>query len=82
MGPSPHSLMCSKHFADDCFLTMSVHFRDEMGMPTAKRFKPDAVPTIFVRSINYLEPSSTCSASISKPTSRPVFEKLQQKSVS
>ena len=78
-GPSAHSLLCSKHFTDDCFLTEGVHFRDKMGMPTAKRLKPDAVPTIFARSINYLEPSSTCSA---RPTSRPVFEKRQQKSVS
>ena len=78
-GPSAHSLLCSKHFTDDCFLTEGICFRDEMGMPTAKRLKPDAVPTIFARSINYLEPSSTCST---RPTSRPVFEKQQQKSVS
>ena len=78
-GPSAHSLLCSKHFTDDCFLTGGVHFCDEMGMPTAKRLKADAVPTIFARSINYLEPGSTCSA---RPTSRPVFEKRQQKLVS
>ena len=23
-GPLPHSLLCSKHFADDCFLTEGV----------------------------------------------------------
>ena len=80
-SPSPHSLLCSKHFADDCFLSEGVHFPDEMGMPLVKRLKPDAVLAIFARSINYLEPSSTCSASIFKPTSRPVFEKQQQKSV-
>ena len=44
-GPSPHSLLCSKHFTDDCFVTEGVCFRDEMGMPTAKRLKPNAVPT-------------------------------------
>ena len=35
-GSSPLSLLCSKHSADDCFVTQGVHFRDEMGMPTAK----------------------------------------------
>ena len=30
-----------------------------MGMPTAKFLKPDVVPTIFARLINYLEPTST-----------------------
>ena len=53
-----------------------------MGMPTANCLKPDVVPTIFARLINYLEPSNTCNASISKPTSQPMFEKLQQKLVS
>ena len=41
-SPSPHSLLCSKNFADDCFLTADVRFRDEMGMPMAKCFKPDS----------------------------------------
>ena len=37
---------------------MYVHFRDEMGMPMAKRLKPDVVQVISARLINDLEPSS------------------------
>ena len=60
-----------KTFADDCLLPEGICFHDEMGMPMAKHLKPDVVTTVFARSINYLE-----------PTSRPVFEKRQQKLVS
>ena len=81
-GPSPHSLLCSRYFAEDCFVTEGVRFRDEMGMPTAKRLKPDAVPTIFVRSIDCVEPSSSSKTSVHKPAGRPLSEKRQQKSVS
>ena len=42
-GPSLHSLLCLKHFADDCFVTEGICSHDEMGMPTAKHLKPDAV---------------------------------------
>ena len=81
-GPSPHSLLCSRHFAEDCCVTEGVRFRDEMGMPTAKRLKPDVVPSIFPRSIDYVEPSSSGKTSVHKPTGRPLSEKQQQKSVS
>ena len=50
------SLLCLKHFADDCFLTEDVSFHDETGMPMAKYLKPDVVPKIFA---NYLKSSST-----------------------
>ena len=82
-GPSPYSLLCSLHFTDDCFIPKGVRFRDELGMPTAKRLKPDAVPTIFARSINYM--SAASSTSTAKPPCRPLSEKReeqrQQKSV-
>ena len=74
-GPSPHSLLCSRHFAEDCFVTEGVHFCDEMGMPTAKGLKPDAMPTIIARSIDYIEPSSSSNTSIHKPAGRPLSEK-------
>ena len=35
-GPSPYSLLCSKHFMEDCFITKGVYFRDNLGMPTDK----------------------------------------------
>ena len=43
-GPSPHLLLCSKPFADNCFVTEGVRFH-EMEMPTVKRLKADAVAT-------------------------------------
>ena len=47
--------------ANDCFQTkVHVCFRDKMGIPAANCLKlPDAVPTLFARSINYLDPTST-----------------------
>ena len=74
-GTLLHSLPCSKHFTDDCFVTEGICSRDEMGMPTAKRLKPDAVPTIFARSIDFVQPSSTSNTSVLKPTGRPLSEK-------
>ena len=56
-------------------------YYDEMGLPTAKRLKPDAVPTIFPRSIDYLECSSVSNTSKTKPMSQPLSEKRQQKLV-
>ena len=81
-SPSPHSLLCSKHFKDDCFVTEGVRFGDEMGMSTAKRLKPDVVPTIFARPVDFVQPSSTSNTSVLKPTGRLLSEKQQQKSVS
>ena len=50
-GPSSSSQLCSKHFEDHCFVTEGVRYRESMGVPALKRLKPDAVPTIFPRSI-------------------------------
>ena len=47
-GPSPHSLLCSRHFTDECFVTEGIRFRDKMGIPTPKRLKPDAVPILLL----------------------------------
>lgn len=81
-GPSIYSLLCSKHFTNDCFQIEGIRFCDEVGLPTAKRLKPDAVPTIFTRSTDYLECSSVSSTSKTKPpTSWPLAKKQQQKSV-
>ena len=75
-GPSSSSQLCSKHFEDHCFVTEGVRYCEAMGVPTVKRLKPDAVPTIFPRSIDYLESTS------STPTSRPLSERRRQRSVS
>ena len=77
-GPSPYSLLCSKHFTEDCFITEGVRFRDDLGMPTAKRLKPDAVPTLFARSIDYLGSASNTSTAKSL-AGRPLSEKRKEK---
>ena len=66
-GPSSSSHLCSKHFEDHCFITDGVCCREVMGVPTVKRLKPDAIPTIFPRSIDYLE--GTCRTPHSRPSS-------------
>lgn len=73
-GPSSHSRLCSKHFAEDSFATEGVRFRDQMGIPFLKRLKSGAVPTIFTRSWDLLEGSS------SAPTSRPLSKRREQRS--
>ena len=75
-GPSASSLLCSKHFEPECFALEGVRYRDAVGIPAKKRLKPDAVPTIFTRSIH-----SGCSGP-SPPSSRPTSEKRQRKTVS
>jgi len=67
-----------KALYNDCFVTEGVWFRDELGMQTPKHLKSDAVPMIFAKSVDYLEPSSASSSSESKPTSQPLSEKRQQ----
>ena len=76
-GPSADSQLCSKHFTQDCFVTEGVRFRDEMGIPTLKRLKPDAVPTIFARSVDNLQASS----SQSPTTGRPLSQRRLQRAV-
>ena len=77
-GPSSSSLLCSKHFKEDCFVMEGVRFRDALGIPAQKRLKGDAVPTIFARSVDQLDAgSSSCT-----PSSRPLSERRVQRSVS
>ena len=74
-GPSKDSQLCSKHFEEDCFITDGVCFREEMGIPMVKRLKTNTVPTIFARSVDYIQTSS------STQTSRPLSERRHQRSV-
>ena len=75
-GPSSSSLLCSKHFEPECFALEGARYRDAVGIPAKKRLKPDAVPTIFKRSIH----SGSSGGSV--PSCRPASEKRQRKSVS
>ena len=53
-GPTETSVLCSKHFLPDCFVIEGVRYRDLMGIPSTKRIKPGAIPTIFPKSIHDL----------------------------
>ena len=74
-GPLADSQLCSKHFMEDCFVTEGIRFCDEMGIPTLKRLKSDAVPTIFARSVDNLQ----ASISQSPTTGRPLSQRIQQR---
>ena len=76
-SPSPYSLLCLLPFTDNFFITEGVRFHDELGMPTAKQLKPDAVPTIFAKSINYM--SGASSTRTTKTPCRPLSEKREEK---
>ena len=76
-GPLADSQLCSKHFTEDYFIIEGVQFRDKMGISTLKCLKPDTVPTIFARSVDYLQASS----SQSPTTGRPLSQRRQQRSV-
>ena len=69
-GPSANSQLCSKHFTEDCFITERIWFHKEMGIPTLKCLKPDTVPMIFARSVDYLQAS--CSRSTTPMSGRPL----------
>ena len=76
-GPSSSSLLCSKHFKEECFV-IGVRFCDALEIPAQKRLKTDALPTIFARSFDNLAAGS----STSTPSSRPLSERREQRSVS
>ena len=75
-GPSTSSLLCSKHFEPECFALEGARYRDAAGILVKKHLKPDAVPTIFTRSIH------SGSSGPSAPSRRPALEKRKRKAVS
>ena len=77
-GPSSSSLLCSKHFKEDCFVTEWVKYRDELCAPAQKRLNPDAIPTIFARSTDRQDTGSNTPTSCGHPLSK----RREQKSVS
>ena len=74
-GPSKHSILCSKHFEADCFVTVGVRYRDSIGLPTNKCLKTGAVSTIFPSAIHGTGRSSS-------PPPRQAAEKRQRQAVS
>ena len=69
---------CLTHWcAQSILLTIveGIRFCDEMEMPTTKHLKPDAEPTIFARSIEFIQPSNTSNTIVLKPSGRPLSEK-------
>ena len=75
-GPTASSLLRSKHFEPECFALEGIRYRDAVGIPAKKRLKPDALPTIFPRSIHGGSSGPTT------PSHRPTSEKRQRKAVS
>ena len=73
-GPSSTSVLCANHFTEDSFETEGTQYRDAFGIPAQKRLKPDAVPTIFPKSIDRYTENTT-------PRSRPLSERREQRSV-
>ena len=47
-GPTDRSVLCSKHFTEDCFEPTSA-LGASFGLKMRLKLKPDAVPTIFER---------------------------------
>ena len=73
-SPSEHSLLCSSHFAPDCFDVSSALYQD-LGIGKKTSLKPNAVPTIFQRPVSSLRPPSTTKV-------RGAFRKRQRARVS
>ena len=74
----PRILSYASGISKMTFITEGVHFCDEMGIPTVKRLKPDAVPTVFARSVDCVQ---TSSSQCSTPTTQPLSERKHQRSV-
>ena len=58
--PSEYSVLCSKHFKEDCFESQ-VAMAAKLGIKKHQKLKPDAVPTIFEKQLSAMsvEDSST-----------------------
>ena len=76
-GPSSSSVLCSKHFEQDCFVVEGMRFCESMGIPAKKRLNHNAVPTIFSRPTH-----GESSRKSSTPCKRTAYEKRQRKTVS
>ena len=62
-GPSEHSVLCEKHFTEECFEPASA-IAATMGLHKRKRLRPSAVPTVFER--RQQEPATA--ASLNEPS--------------
>ena len=74
-GPTAYSVLCSKHFEADCFITEGVRYRDAVGLPAKKQLKPNAIPTIFPK-------PDVGSSKPTTPSQRPASERRKRKAVS
>lgn len=46
--PSESSVLCSKHFTDDCF-EVAYDLATQFGIKKTRKLKPGAVPSLFLR---------------------------------
>ena len=77
-GPTASSVLCSKHFKPDCFITEGVRYRDAVGIPAQKRrLKANAIPSIFPKSDGGSTSSQPMTSSL-----RPASERRKRKAVS
>ena len=54
--PSESSVLCSKHFTDDCF-EVAYDLATQFGIKKTRKLKPGAVPSLFLRKmINLHQP--------------------------
>ena len=62
-----YSVLCSKHFEEDCFET-EASVASQFGIHKTRRLKPAAVPSIFERPSAAVHPSETGRALVRKST--------------
>ena len=74
-GLTMASFLCCKHFEPDCFVTEGIRYRNAVGIPAKNLLKPNAMPTIFLKSTDCYSQSTT-------PSQRPTSERRKCKAVS
>ena len=78
-GPTENSCLCSNHFTEDCFDPSSLT-ASRLGLKRKLLLKPNAIPTVFIRS---LVSSKSSSGEAPKKKKRPssAYEKRERKRV-
>ena len=74
-GPTAYSVLFSKHFEADCFITEGVRYCDAVGLPAKKQIKPHGIPTIFPK-------PDVGSNQLITSSQRPASERRKRKAVS
>lgn len=78
--PTDNSVLCSKHFEDDCF-ELDSKFAKAMGLKRKVRLRPNASPTLFEKPASLKRKSSASEMSAPKRR-KGAFEKRERSRVS